>query len=392
MIKKKLFLFLLISLPLFLLHFAWQADSRLEIQGVRSFTHPSYTRIVVDIGKTREYMFNELKSPDRIYVDILQVKLSSTLHGKTFPINNSYVRQARIAQRLPSTVRVVVDFDDFKKVKSYRVWNLPDPFRIVIDIYPQNPATIAAEEAAPQPAKPAKEGYSMARQLGLGIQRILIDPGHGGNDPGAIGRSGLQEKGIVLDVCQRIKKLFGTRNDLEVILTRSTDTFLPVEKRPEIAKEKQADILISIHVNSFPNRRRSGVETYYLNFSQDSSVMAVAARENATINKSLSRMTKIIEKMVQDTKIIESKELARTIQKNLVRSLSSRYKNVKDLGAKGGPFFVLIAGEIPSVLVEISHLSNTTDEARLKTSQYRQLVAQGIYDGIMEYIKSFGKG
>ncbi|GAG00429.1 unnamed protein product, partial [marine sediment metagenome] len=132
MIKKKLFLFLLLILPLFLFHFAWQADPRLEIQGVRSFTHPSYTRIVVDIGKTREYMFNELKSPDRIYVDILQVKLSSPLHGKTYPINNSYVRHARIAQRSPSTVRVVVDLDDFKKVKSYRVWSLPDPFRIVI--------------------------------------------------------------------------------------------------------------------------------------------------------------------------------------------------------------------------------------------------------------------
>ncbi|GAG29465.1 unnamed protein product, partial [marine sediment metagenome] len=118
----------------------------------------------------------------------------------------------------------------------------------------------------------------------------------------------------------------------------------------------------------------------------------VAARENATVTKNLSKMTKIVEKIARNNKIVESKELARTIQKNLVRRLSSRYKNVRDLSAKGGPFFVLIAGEIPSVLVEISHLSNTTDEARLKTSQYRQLVAQGIYDGIIEYIQSFGKG
>jgi len=356
-------------------------DSRIEIHSLRYHTHPSFTRVVIDIGNLSEYVFSELLSPDRIYVDIYQVKLNPILHGKTYLVENDYLKRIRIAQKTPSTVRVVADLD-FKKA-FYRVWHLPDPFRIIIDIYPSK---------LPQPPRPVKSGSSMIRQLGLGIRRVVIDPGHGGIDPGCVGKKGDQEKNIVLDVARRLKKTLESKENLEVIMTRESDIFLAPESRTVIANQKQADLFISIHANASRNRKLSGVESFYLNFSQDPSVIATAARENATSTKKISEMKEIIERIVQNTKISESKELAEVIQNNLVKSLSQKYSNVKSLGVKGGPFWVLIGGEMPSALVEISFLSNPTEELRLKSSQYRQRIAQGIYEGIMEYKSILGKG
>lgn len=391
MTKKNQSLFLLLFFSLSLLTFFLRADTRIEIYNLRYHTHPSFTRIVVDIGKLREYSFNELFSPDRIYVDIYQAKLNPILHGKNIPVNNVYLSQIRVAQKTSSTVRVVVDLD-FKKIKNYNVYYLPDPFRVIIDIYPSKPEVPSPQEKTPQAAQPAKEGYSMVRQLGLGVQTIVIDPGHGGKDPGCIGKRGSQEKNIVLDVCQRLKKFLTSRQDLDVILTRESDIFVPLEDRTVIANQKQADLFISIHANAFPNKNRSGVETFFLNFSHDPSVNETAARENATSTKSISKMKKIIEKIALNSKISESKDLAGKIQTNLVSSLSKQFENVKNLGVKGGPFWVLIGGETPSVLVEISHLSNLNEEARLKSAQYRQTIAEGIYEGIIAYIRSLGKG
>jgi N-acetylmuramoyl-L-alanine amidase len=345
----------------------------------------------VDIGKIREYSPHELRDPDRIYVDLLQTKLNPILHNKTIHVKEDYLSQIRIAQRDSTTVRVVADVD-FNKIKLFRIWHLPDPFRVIIDIYPHKPSSHAVSGKAPQAAEPAKEGYSMVRQLGLGIQRIIIDPGHGGKDPGAMGKKGAKEKDIVLDVCLRLKKLFESQKNIEAILTRETDIFVPVENRTVIANQKQADIFISVHANAFPSRKRSGVETFFLNFSSDPSVMAIAARENATSTKSISEMKNIIDRIAKYSKVVESKDLAEKIQKNLVTSLSKENKNVANLGTKGGPFWVLIGGNSPSVLVEISHLSNLSEEQRLKKALYRQQVAQGIYEGIMEYIQSLGKG
>jgi N-acetylmuramoyl-L-alanine amidase len=379
------------SILILALSLSGQSDSRIEVYNLRYHTHPSFTRIVVDIGKLREYYFSQLASPDRIYVDIYQAKLNPLLHGKSFVLDAGYLDRIRIAQKNHSTVRLAVDLN-FEKIKRHHVWHLLDPFRIVIDIYPEEEAPPPPSAIPPQPAKPAKEGYSMVRQLGLGVQRIVIDPGHGGKDPGCIGRNGLQEKAVVLDVCKELKNLLEREEGIEVILTRETDIFLPVESRPVIANQARADIYISVHANSFPNKKRSGVQTFYLNFSQDPSVIAIAAQENATSTKSISEMEDIIKKIARNSKIVESIELAEIIQDNIVSTLSKSYKNVKDLGVKGGPFWVLIGGEMPSILVEISHLSNSKEAERLKSPQYRRYVAQGIYGGIKNYMESLGKG
>ena len=381
---KSCWLRIILFICLFFLPFPSHPDSRIEIHNLRYHTHPSYTRIVVDIGKLREYVFSELLSPDRVYIDIYQAKLNPILHGKIFLVENDYLRQIRIAQKTSSTVRVVADLN-FKKA-YFRVWHLPDPFRIIIDIYPSKRPSL------PQPPKPAKSGSSIIRQLGLGIQRVVIDPGHGGKDPGCVGKSGIREKKIVLDVATRLKNILESKENLEVIMTRESDIFLDPESRTVIANQKQADLFISIHANANRSRKLSGIESFYLNFSQDPSVIETAARENATSTKNISEMKDIIEKIVQNSKIVESKELADSIQKSLVKNLSQKYSNVRSLGVKGGPFWVLIGGEMPSVLVEISHLSNPTEEKRLKSPQYRQRVAQGIYEGIIDYVNSLGKG
>lgn len=362
-----------------------------EVYNLRYYTHPNFTRIVVDVGILREYFSAELRDPQRIYIDIYQAKLNPILREEAIPVKCDYISLVRISQKNPATVRVVAEVD-LAKVERYQVFHVLDPFRVVVDIYPRPGTPTEAAGKPPQPAQPAKAGYSMARQLGLGIKTIVIDPGHGGSDPGCLDSFGQQEKDTALDISLRLKELLKANQDLSVILIRETDIHVPLENRTVIANQNKADIFISVHVNAFRKKDRRGIETFYLNFSPDPGVNELAARENATTTKTVGEMDKIIKKIVQNSKIIESTELAQKVQENLLKCLSRNYTEIKDLGTKGGPFWVLIGSEMPSVLVEVSHLSNAQEAQRLKSGAYRQQIAQGIYEGIMAYIQSLGKG
>jgi len=385
-----------------------QDDPRAEIVNLRRYTHPNFTRVVLDIGKLREYTFGELHDPGRIYVDVLQAKLNPLLQGQSYPVRAEYISQIRISQKTPSTVRVVVDVE-FPRVQSYRVYHLFDPFRLVVDIYPRGTTAGAAPPPGDKTATPAGKtqppvkrevdpkdpnlnATSMARQLGLGVRTVVIDPGHGGPKPGTIGKSGLQEKEINLAIALALQKLLREKAGLEAVLTRESDVDVPLDDRTVIANQKRADLFVSIHANAHRDRKRGGVETFFLNISPDESVIELAAMENATSTKNIGEMKSILEKIVQNSKIQESHDLAAAVQRNLVKALARDLPAVRDLGVKGGPFWVLIGGEMPSVLVEVSHLSNSKEEAKLKTKKYRDLAAQGIFDGIMEYIHSLGKG
>ncbi len=373
-------------------------DPRVEIANIRYHTHPNFTRIVLDIGKLREYTPGELKDVGKIYVDVLQARLNPILLDKTFPIATDYLKQISVSQKTVSTVRVAAEVD-FSRVGAYRVYHLFDPFRVVIDISPRTgpvaPGTAVLttppKNAVAKPPDPLASGYTMVRSLGLGVRTIVLDPGHGGTDPGCMGKSS-QEKDIVLDVAQSLKKMLVEKGGLDVIMTRESDIFVPLEDRTVIANQKRADLFVSIHANASRNRKRTGIEAYYLNFSPDPAVNETAARENATSAKNISQMKDIIQAIVRNSKIQESKELAEKIHGGLLKALSAKYGPTNSLGVKGGPFWVLIGGEMPSMLVEISHLSNAQEEVRLKTPAYRAVVVQGIYEGIMEYIRSLGKG
>lgn len=388
----------LAAAPLIFLPFLFGQEPTVEVYNLRSYTHPTHTRIVVDVGGQRNFIYAELKNPDRIYVDIHKVRLNPILHGKAFPARCDYLKEVRIAQRTPSIVRIVAELD-MSRVERYQVFPLFDPFRVVIDIYPRESAAGASpqpepgpEEKPPQPAEPTSLGYSMARQLGLGIRTVVLDPGHGGQDPGAISRKGQKEKDVALAVAKELRDLLVGEKGLEVVLTRESDIYIPLENRTVVANQKKADLFISIHANAHRNRKRKGIETFYLNFSPDPQVNEIAAQENATSAKTIGEMAETLKKIARNSKIIESRDLAERIQKNLVQSLSQHYNGVESLGVKGGPFWVLIGGEMPSVLVEVSHLSNALEEERLRSPAYRRQIARGIYDGIVDYMRSLGKG
>ncbi len=383
---------------------AAQNDTRAEVYNLRYYTHPNFTRIVVDIGVLREYIAVESREAGQINVDIFQARLNPIVNEGAVPSGGDYIGAVRVVQKSPTTVRLTAAVN-FSRIKRYQVFHVLDPFRIVVDIFPLDagetlePAPPTGAKTPPtrpattiHPPQPAKSGYSMARQLGLGVRTIVIDPGHGGVDPGCLDDAGHLEKDVNLDISLRLKALLAARKDIDVILTRETDILVPLETRTVLANQKKADLFISVHVNAFRDKSRRGIETFFLNFSIDPRVNELAARENATTTKTIGEMEKIIKKIVESSKIIESRELAQKIQTNLVQCLSRQYSDIKDLGAKGGPFWTLIGSSMPSVLVEVAHFSNPKEAARLMDTAYRQKIAQGIYEGLLGYIQSLGKG
>jgi len=247
----------------------------------------------------------------------------------------------------------------------------------------------AALEPSKEP-KPTRDGQrSLSRALGLKISRIVIDPGHGGHDTGTIGPHGLMEKDLCLDVAQRLGRLIEEKlPGAEVIYTRKDDTFIPLEDRTAIANQASADLFISIHANSSRDHAARGVETYYLNFSTSEESMEVAARENARSQESMHDLEEIVKKIARNEKIEESKELASDIQEALTQRLQLASHSQKDRGVKKAPFIVLIGANMPSVLSEISFVSNPNDERLLRRGDQRQRIADGLYRGITNYLES----
>jgi N-acetylmuramoyl-L-alanine amidase len=231
------------------------------------------------------------------------------------------------------------------------------------------------------------ENLTLAQQLGLGVRRIVIDPGHGGKDPGAVG-FGLKEKDIVLNVAKKIKKTLEEKNGYEVFLTRDGDVSLSLEERTAIANTKEADLFLSIHVNAHPEKNIRGVETFYLNLATHTEAMRVAALENATSTHNMSEMQDILSELMQNEKINESSQLAEFVQLNLVDGLKKERFYVKDLGVKQAPFYVLIGAEMPAILAEISFITNPEDAQLMKSERYLQTLADHIVAGVLSYAEN----
>jgi N-acetylmuramoyl-L-alanine amidase len=242
--------------------------------------------------------------------------------------------------------------------------------------------TLDAREAQPT----AAGDRSLIRALGLKIGKIVIDPGHGGHDTGTIGPGGLEEKDLVLDVSKRLGKLLTSRLGAQVIYTRSDDTFIPLESRTAIANQEGADLFVSVHANSSNDPDARGVETYYLNFTTSPQALEVAARENAVSDKSIHELQDLVKKIALKEKIEESREFAVDVDRSLHSGLAAKNSGIRDRGIKKAPFIVLIGANMPSILAEISFLSNPGDERRLKTNEYRQRIAESLYRGIAKYV------
>jgi N-acetylmuramoyl-L-alanine amidase len=245
----------------------------------------------------------------------------------------------------------------------------------------------APEKLDARTAQPTMDGdRSLIRALGLKIGRIVVDAGHGGHDTGTIGPNGLLEKDLVLDVALRLGKLLENRLGADVVYTRDDDTFIPLETRTAIANQQQADLFISVHANSSRDQSARGVETYYLNFTSSRDALEVAARENAVSEKSIHELQDLVKKIALKEKIEESREFALDVQTSLHGGLAAKTPAIRDRGVKKAPFIVLIGANMPSILAEISFISNPTDEKRLQTPDYRQKIAESLYKGIAKYV------
>ncbi|NOX33470.1 MAG: AMIN domain-containing protein [Deltaproteobacteria bacterium] len=374
------------------------------ISDLRFWSNPEYTRIVVNADAERDYSHRLLKKdPDidkpfqRLYIDIEQSKLGKGVAEHT-PINDDLLKQARAGQYLPHTVRVVVDIKSFE---NYKIFSLKDPFRIVIDVWGKGsnggPAKVSGQNIA-NSGKPEKtsrittdnlKSSDITRQLALGVRKIVIDPGHGGPDPGAPGYyKNLWEKDIVLKLAKKLAATLRNRLKCTVLLTRSTDKKLTLEERTAIANTKRADLFISLHCNAAKNKKLKGIETYILNLATDDQAIAVAARENATSKKNISDLEYILSDLMKNAKIEESTRLANVVQNSLVKGMKKKYSGINNLGVKQAPFYVLLGARMPSILIETSFISNKTEGKRLMSDSYQTAISNAIADGVEKYINA----
>jgi N-acetylmuramoyl-L-alanine amidase len=256
---------------------------------------------------------------------------------------------------------------------------------------PHAPAPATNVQPEPAPAAATSDGaYTLGRQLGLGVSRIVIDAGHGGHDPGAQA-NGITEAELTLDIARRLQKLLADQPGTEVILTRSSDDFVPLQERTAIANREGADLFLSIHANASLQPTARGVETYFLNFSTTHDAETVAARENDTSAQTMGNLPELVKSITLNNKLAESRELASMVQAAIVKRLKSQNTTVRDLGVKQAPFVVLIGAQMPSVLAEISFVTNRAEAALLKQSAYRQKIAQALCDAVVRYQTSLKK-
>jgi N-acetylmuramoyl-L-alanine amidase len=415
------------------------------IKDVRRAVLPDGVRVTIELDGEVPFHEERISDPDRLFLDLPATRPARPLLDRTirFDGDADIVRQVRIGRHPNNTTRVVLDANG---VSSYSVYPLYSPYRLVIDCtrtalaraarptpprlletrpvtamlkrapmsWPRAtlaiaeariemaapasavlsietpPARAAKAEAAPAMAALPLTGVSIARQLGLGVSRIVIDAGHGGHDPGAKGK-GVTEAELVLDVALRVEKLLSAIPGVEVILTRRDDAFIPLQERTAIANREGADLFLSIHANASPNAQARGIETYFLNFANNLSAAAVAARENAASGQAMAALPDFVKAIALNNKLDESRDFATQVQRSMMDKLRGTNKTVRDLGVKQAPFVVLIGAAMPSVLAEISFVTNPQEAKLLKSNAYRQKIADALVSAVQRYQTSLKK-
>ena len=389
------------------------------VRQVRLGRHPNNTtRVVLDAANVVSYSVYPLYGPFRIVIDCVRaVSVMTAVPLRSIPLpvvpvtvtadRDPAPRPLR-SQRLPAAVTVPVGVVKSKGAeriarattseksaapeKTTKPAAPPKAAAAEVDDTDDEsagePAVATAGNATPAPvvppAKNSTGGFSMSRQLGLGVSRIVIDPGHGGHDPGAKGK-GVNEAELVLDVALRLEKLLQRVSGVEVILTRRTDDFIPVPERTAIANREGADLFLSIHANASPSAQARGIETYFLNFANNLSAAAVAARENAASGQTMGALPDLVKTIALNNKLDESRDFATQVQTAMMDKLRGSNKTIRDLGVKQAPFVVLIGAAMPSVLAEISFVTNPQEARLLKGNAYRQRIADALFNAIRRY-------
>jgi N-acetylmuramoyl-L-alanine amidase len=422
------------------------------LTAVRREPLPDAVRITLELDREVVYQTERIQGPTRVFVDLPHTRAVSALRFATLPFDDDVVRRVRIGAHPGGITRVVLDLEGAGRHSVYTLYN---PYRVVVDVervvspislLPATapaplavvpPALVRAEPVAPSPPPPiapvaaasqpasavqlaavaeaivaatpppadatpaaipapsapavnARGGFSLSRQLGLGIARVVIDAGHGGHDPGARVK-GLNEADLTLDVALRLEKLLLRQPGVEVIQTRRTNAFVPLEERTDIANRSGADIFLSIHANASADRRARGVETYFLNFAPTAEAEAIAARENAASTRSMRQLPDLVRAIALNNKLDESRDLAKLVQTALFEQVRKSDRRARNLGVKQAPFMVLVGAQMPSILTEISFLTNLQDAGLLATEKYRQQIAEALLAGITRYQQALKK-
>lgn len=354
-------------------------------------------RVVLDVNGVRDYAVSLTKKPPRLVIELYPsngraTETARNSKSKTTEASTTATTEAAATAEPPhATANPVSNDTAAETANAAPTAAAPAPKAL-----PEPSKTSLTRKTKPdlvQPVAtplPTRDGQStLTRALGLKINRIVIDAGHGGHDTGTIGPTGLMEKDLCLDVALRLGKLIEQKlPGADVVYTRSDDTFIPLEERTHIANEAKADLFISIHANSSPDHGARGVETYYLNLKGSPEAMEVAARENAVSDEGIHDLEDLVKKIARTEKIDESKEFAEDVQDSLAKRIQRTAKPVRNRGVRKAPFVVLIGADMPSILTEISFLSNPADEQLLKKPEHRQRIAEGVFQGVSEYLQS----
>ena len=372
-----------------------QPRSLAEVMEIRFWSSPSYTRVVIDVESEVPYAHHLIKEdptnakPMRLCIDLNDARIGQGLKPLV-PIADDLLSGVRAAQYRPDTVRLVLDI---KSIDDFKIFSLRNPFRIVVDVTSvpmmAESNTTSKKRFKHEVEKPGGKvpKGALAKQLALGVKRIVIDPGHGGRDPGAIGHvRGVREKNVTLEIARRLARKIRQRLGCEAILTRNTDTFLSLEERTAIANTRNADLFISVHTNANTRKACRGIETYFLNLATDEDAILVAARENATSANNISDLQTILSDLMKNAKIDESSRLAGHVQEALIRKLKPIYSRIEDKGVKQAPFYVLLGAEMPCILIEAAFITNPRECRRLNTAGYQEDMADAIVNGIQHYI------
>ena len=410
---------------------------------------PDAVRVTMTMDREVTFHSEELVNPSRWFFDLRGTQASPELRNATlaFTEDDDIVREVRLGRHPNQVTRVVLDAEN---TDSCHAFTLYEPFRLVVDCrrtyappvsdlasnqrnpgFPAPPlvqlsqpigqvvqpvAVVASAATLPLPLVPVIEEeaalsvkqldpipapvtsaasnadgvYSVARQLGLGISRVVIDAGHGGHDPGALG-SGVTEADLVLDLALRLEeRLHAGLPELEVVLTRRGDEYLPLEARTTLANRVEADLFLSIHANASEDPDTRGIETYYLDLAVDSTAEALAARENVGGLATMNHLDGLLQTIASNSKLDESREFARTVQQTMLRTLRAVDSGIPDLGVKQAPFLVLIGARMPSILAEVSFLTNANDATLLSSDAYRDEIVDALLAGILQYQRSLG--
>jgi N-acetylmuramoyl-L-alanine amidase len=378
------------------------ASRPLAILGeMKHWSNPDYTRISLELDRDVTWETHELGrgsagKPGRVYIDINRAKLGKGV--KDITIGDGLLKGVRLGQYRPDVVRVVLDTEN---IKDYKVFPLSEPSRLVIDVKGERRTEISrldesisskpeavAETRREEPVAVERKSKPARKPAVSKIRRIVVDPGHGGHDPGATGPNGIMEKDVVLAIGLKLRELLKDDLGLDVVMTRTTDVFIPLEERTAIANKVNADLFLSVHANAAPNHSASGIETYYLNLAKTEKAAQLAAKENGTSLEKVSVLQAILFDLMANYKLNDSAHLADEVQKSLHKKVRSRHSDVKNLGVKQGPFYVLVGATMPSILVETAFVSNIQEESRLKDPAYQEMTAEGIMDGVRGYIAS----